>query len=131
KAPFKWKWTGAAAFDVKNLGFPTTTDDVSICGYDQSGLVFEATAPADGICAGKPCWTLEDVKAAYKDKEATPDGLTKAQAKSGDAGKGKLQAVGKGVNLELPALPLAGPVQVLLIRNDGPLCYEATFSNPT
>jgi cysteine-rich repeat protein len=131
KAKFKWKWTGAAAFDVGSLGYPTTIDDLSVCAYDQSGPIFEATAPAGGTCAGKPCWTLKDVKVAYKDKEATPDGLTSAQAKSGDVGKGKIQAKGQGTNLQVPTLPLTPAVQVLLIRGNGPLCWEATFSQPT
>ena len=131
KAKFKWKWAAATPFDVNTLGFPTTIDDVSVCAYDQSGLVFEATAPAGGSCAGKPCWTLTGVKVGYKDKEATPDGVTKAKAKSGDAGKGKIQVQGKGENLVPPSLPLAPPVQVLLMRGDGPLCWEATYAAPS
>lgn len=127
KGKLKWKWAGAAAFDVGNLGFPSTTDDVSVCAYDQTGVVFEATAPAGGTCAGKPCWTLTETKAGYKDKEATPDGLTKIQAKSGDAGKGKLQAQGKGADLDVPPLPLTPPARVLLMRGFGPQCWDATF----
>jgi cysteine-rich repeat protein len=131
KAKFKWKWTGVSPFDVAVLGYPTTVDDVSVCAYDQTGLVFEATAPAGGVCAGKACWTLTSTKAGYKDKEATPDGLTKAQAKSGDAGRGKIQAQGKGATLTVPPLPLVPPVDVLLTRGNGPFCWGATFTAPT
>lgn len=131
KAKLKWKWIGAGAFDTGALGFPATVDDLAVCAYDQSGLVFEATAPAGGTCAGKPCWAVKDGKVGYKDKDATPDGLTKAQAKSGDAGKGKIQAQGKGADLAVPALPLAPPVRVLLRRGDGPLCWEATYDVPS
>jgi cysteine-rich repeat protein len=131
KAKLKWRWTGAAAFDVGSLGFPTTIDDLSVCVYDQTGGVFEATAPAGGLCVDKPCWLTKKGAVAYKDKEATPDGLVKAQAKSGVAGKGKIQADGKGGILDVPALPLSPPVQVLLVRGSGPLCWEATYPSPT
>jgi cysteine-rich repeat protein len=130
KAKLKWKWATATPFDVGSFGFPSTVDDLSLCAYDQSGLVFEATAPAGGSCAGKPCWTLTGMKVGYKDKEATPDGLIKAKAKSGDTGKGKILVAGKGENLAAPTLPLATPVRVLLMRGQGPLCWEATYSAP-
>jgi len=131
KAGLKWKWTGESPFDVAGLGFPSTIDDLSLCAYDQSGVVFEATAPAGGDCAGKPCWSIKKGKVGYKDKEATPDGLTKTQGKSGDAGKGKLQAQGKGASLAVPMLPLAPPLKVLLMRGNAEACWEATYPSPT
>jgi cysteine-rich repeat protein len=127
KGNFKWKWSSLADFDVGSLGDPATTDAMSVCAYDQNGLRLAATAPAGGLCRGEPCWTATDEKVTYKDKDAIPDGLTKILAKSGAAGKGKLKVIGKGEHLVLPPIPLAPPLQVLLLRGNGPSCWSATF----
>lgn len=126
----EWKWRGADAFNVTALGHPRTTDDLVLCGFDQTGLVFEASAPAAGTCAGVSCWSYLGGRVKYVDSDATPDGLTKLQAKSGSPGRGKVQVQGKGANLALPSLPLIPPVSVHLARADGSACWRATYSNP-
>ena len=123
-----WTWTSAGAFDVAALGDPSGNDDLVVCAYDATGLKFQATAPAGGNCGTRSCWSLTSRKVRYRDGEATPDGLTKLQAKTGVAGRGKLRANGKGPNLDLPVLPLTLPVTVYLVREDGSACWQATYS---
>jgi hypothetical protein len=107
---------------------------LSLCLYDTPGgtptFRLDATAPADGICAGKPCWKETRTGFKYKSKDLMPDGLQKITLKEGDTGKAKIAVKGKGLNLGLPSLPLSPPVRVQLKRSDGSACWDATFSNP-
>lgn len=128
KSKLTWKWTSAAAFETSSLGDPAHTDALSLCLFDASGLRFDATAPAGQLCGKKPCWAVAAHKIKYKDKDGTPDGLTKLKGKSGDAGKGKVQVLGKGANLVLPSSALTVPVQAYLVRGNGSACLQATYS---
>jgi cysteine-rich repeat protein len=130
KAKLKWKWASAAAFDTATLGDPSTVDALLLCVFDASGFRFDATAPAGGICGKKPCWKVDPGKIVYKNKQRTPDGVVKLQAKSGEAGKGKAQLQGKGANLALPTTILDGPVEAFLLSGAGPACLQATYSTP-
>jgi len=127
KATLKWKWVGA--LDATTLGDPSTSDALSLCVFDGNGFEFGATAPAGGTCGTKPCWVVGDGKIKYKNKDATPGGLTKLQAKSGAAGKGSLLLQGKGPNLVLPTAALALPVRAYMVTEAGPACLQATYSN--
>ena len=46
-----------------------------------------------------------------------------------DAGKSKIIVKGKGLNLDMPPLPLDPPVRVQL-RNSAGMCWEACYSAP-
>ena len=65
----------------------------------------------------------------FRDPAAGGNGIFKALLKGGAAGKSKLLVKGKGVNLDLSALPLNATTQVLvqLVRNDDAACWEAVF----
>jgi len=128
KSKLKWKWVSNAAFATSSLGDPSTTDALSFCVFDSTGFAFGATAPAGGMCGKKPCWDVAPDKIKFNDKDATPDGLTKLQAKSGKPGKGKAQLQGKGEHLVLPSAQLTLPVQTFLLRGNGPACLQATYS---
>ena len=87
------------------------------------------TAPAGGICAGRPCWKAVGASGfRYHDKDATPDGLTGIVLKSGDAGQAKVVLKAKGVALGLPPLPLSLPVRVSLHAADG-TCWESVYGS--
>jgi hypothetical protein len=106
------------------------TTDLALCVLDANGPLLSLQAPAGGACLGKPCWLRDLVhgKVRYTDKEGTPDGINKLQAKSGAAGKGKLILKGKGANLAMPTLGLTLPVTARIVRSDGPGCWESRFS---
>ena len=130
-----WKWTSSGPVTVASLGDPTASTDYTLCVLDDEGgqttVQLDASAPASGLCAGRPCWSAKPTSFKYKDKDLTPDGLSDLQLKTGDTGKAKFKAKGKGANLGMPALPLTAPVTVRLLRNDAPICWESTYSTPT
>jgi hypothetical protein len=120
---------------IGDFGDPLGGSDYTLCVIDRQGgsptLRLSATAPAGGLCAGKSCWAAKSTAYKYKDKDATPDGLTSMGLGAGAVpGKGKLKVKGKSANLGVPALGLTTPVTVRLVRDDASTCWEATYSTP-
>ncbi len=125
---FKWEGAGVA------LGDPLTTDDYALCMFDQSSatpaFLFRAEAPAGGTCRGRPCWRETPTSASYRDKDASPEGLTAIKLKGGTT-PSKVSVRGKGSLLSsrpfgLPAPPLPVPLLVQL-QNVRGQCVEARF----
>src|SRR5262249_31966953 len=79
KAVLSGKWRGSMPTAKTDFGSPTTTTDYALCVYDQRGggptLRLAATAPAGGVCAGRPCWSEASSGFRYVDRYLTPDGL--------------------------------------------------------
>jgi hypothetical protein len=125
---FKWQ-KGGTVFPAE-LGDPTTTADYRICVYDADGLVRKATAPAGGICDGKPCWKVAGTGFLYRDKELTPDGSQSITIKSGTSPRPKVIWKAKGDPLVDGALGLTLPVVVEVGHSDGSACFGATFGAP-
>lgn len=130
---FRWKYGPGAAAEVF-FGDPGNTDDYGLCIFDEStpapALVFRAVAPAGGTCGGRACWGGPLTAPSYRDKEATPDGLTALRLKGG-ADRAKASLKGKGGLLSsrplgLPGLPLPLPLLVQL-QNVRGACVEARF----
>lgn len=121
-----WKWSSGM---LGAIGDPINTDDYALCIFDGTGQVaLSALAPSGGQCGGKPCWAALASGVKYKDKVATPSGLTSLTVKSASGGLGKLAMKGKGVTLDLPLLPLGLPARVQLHAGNGE-CWESTFSS--
>jgi len=126
----QWKWSKGAITPKADFGSPVTTTNYQFCLYANGALVSKAFIPAGGTCAGKPCWKENAKGFQYKDKEATPEGITDLKLKEGlIAGKAQIQLKGKGANIDMPTLPLAQPVLVQL-RNSTGVCWETTHSAP-
>ena len=125
-----WKWTKGATTTFAELGAPLSTTEYLLCIYDAGrGLVSSARAPAAQSCAGKSCWSASLTGFKYKDRDATPDGLTALTLRFGTAGKPKIMLKGRGALLQTPALPMISPVTVQLRTSDGS-CWEAIYSTP-
>lgn len=131
----KWKWPAGSPTTLADLGDPTTTSDVTLCVYDESGvtpaLVFRATAPSGGVCGSRPCWRSKPSGYDYNNGAATGDGLISLKMKSGGAGKAKMLLKGKGGALSnrpfgIPAPPMPLPLRTQL-QVEGGACFEATF----
>ena len=130
KTRLQWKWSRGSATAPADLGDPTTTTRYDLCLYDgAANLVASAAAPAGGICAERPCWTLKSSGFRYARKDMTPNGLTGIELRSGAAGKARIVLKGKGEPLTLPALPIASlPLTVQLANGIG-TCWSASFEN--
>jgi cysteine-rich repeat protein len=134
KNTVSWKWPKGTA--VGTFGDPVSTDVYRLCVFDASAAtptpLFDATVPAGGTCAGKPCWKANRDKGfVYKNKEGTPDGLTALTLKAGTFGRASITVAGKGPLLSsrpggLPPLPLPLPLLVQLQRVNGS-CFEADY----
>jgi len=116
---------------------PTTTDDYTLCIYDESSNVpvlrFEAAAPGGVACSLRaPCWQRLARRFSYRDPARLPDGIDSVALKEGGPGNAKAIVVARGVELgraplSLPPLPLPLPARVQLQGSQG-ACFEASYS---
>lgn len=107
-----------------------------VCLYDGSSATqprLASTIPAGGTCGTKACWKALGGAGGYRyrNRAATPEGVTALKLKI--AGQGELQLLvkGKGADLPMPALGLVTPVTVQLAISEGGQtdCWEATFAS--
>lgn len=114
---------------VTPLGFnPLTSDDVGVCLFADGTPVLRAIAPAGGSCAGRPCWKgRPGVAVSYLDKERSPDGISKLQAK---ASMVKTVASGTSLDTTIHGLPAASFLarDVVMQMHAGGACAGATMS---
>lgn len=128
-----WTWGRGSATALAAFGDPTATTGYDVCIFDESGVVpaaeMRARIPAAGTCKrGKPCWKpFKQRGFKYRNGEALPDGLTKLILKEGLDEKAKIILKGRGVPLELPAVPMSLPIR-LQLRNDVGECWEARYT---
>jgi hypothetical protein len=134
KDQLMWKWLKGEDTPLAAFGNPVTTDDYTLCIYDQSGgtptVLFSADVPAGGTCGTKPCWVASGTKGyKFANKTGNADGVTGVTLTAGVAGKAKIQFKAKGVNLSsiLPAPPVPLPLLVQLQAENGS-CFEAQYS---
>ena len=122
----RWKWRSETPVELDELGAPDQITDVSLCIYDQGGLVLSSTIPAAQVCnGGEPCWDVSTHAARFSDDSASFDGLSSLLLKEGRAGKIVLKGEGDGLGLD--GLFLSLPATIRLIRSDGTPCWAADF----
>ncbi len=126
-----WKWTRGPVTLLEDFGSPETTDDYTLCLYEDgqasSALRARVRIPAGETCRGRACWRLRRSGLKYLDKDLTPDGALKLDLKEGAvSGKAKITMQARGEQLTLPALPLAPPFRVQLLADNG-ICWEARY----
>jgi hypothetical protein len=126
-----WKWLKGEATTVADFGDPLATDAYALCLYDAMELRAAMAIPAGGTCAGKPCWQQKSNGFVYRNKNATPSGLTQLVLKAGVAEKAQIHLKGKGVALPTPPLPsLSSTLQVQIRNRTSGLCWSATYVPP-
>jgi hypothetical protein len=131
KDSIRWKLLKGPITPRADYGDPLAITSWAFCLYDALGtLRASAEIPAGGICAGKPCWKATKTSFAYADKERTPDGVQQLSLKEGlKDGRATQSLEGKGVHLDLPALPLlaeAFPLTVQLQGTNG-ICFATVL----
>ncbi len=134
----KWSWNRGAATSIADFDDPPLSSATyRVCLYDASGNsqpLLEADVPPAGTCGTRPCWKgIPSRGYVYKNKAGLPDGVVKMLLSAGSDGKAKIQASGKGTNLQTPALPLIPPVTAQLVIVDGAStqCWQTTFTAAT
>lgn len=131
KDQVRWRWSKGAATTVADFGNPTGTDHYDLCVYDGGGLVASMAIPAGGLCGGHPCWRASAKGFRYKNKAATPRGITKLSLTAGETGKASIQIAGKGDALPLLApSTLQAPLNVQLRHRATGVCWGATYAAP-
>ncbi|MDX2169553.1 MAG: hypothetical protein SF182_20965 [Deltaproteobacteria bacterium] len=120
-----WKWLKGQAFGQPDLGAPTTATAYALCIY--SGTT--ETLIADAALDAGSTWSAVGSKGyKYFDAAGSPDGIVKALAKGGAAGKSKALAKGKGSNLPDPVLAdITAPVKTQLVNLESGFCLESVF----
>ena len=136
KDSLTWTMNGAEETLVDEFRDPVN-DGVAthrVCIYDGSGQdqpLAQAEIPPMSTCGAVPCWKAAGTKGfKYRNPIGTPDGVTVARLRAGDAGKTKLQVKARGLHLSTPSLPLSLPVTVQYVVTDGTTttCFENVFT---
>jgi hypothetical protein len=122
-----WKWKRGASTTKSDLGDPIHSQGFAMCIYGSDGSVlFHGTVPSGGSCGERSCWRDSGAGFKYRNGAAVPDGMTKVVLVPGGSGHASVVVKGRGVNLDVPALPLALPFTVQLQQESGP-CWEAVY----
>jgi cysteine-rich repeat protein len=136
-------WKQGEETTLGDLGTPLAGTDYTLCVYFEPypyngtlDLVYRATAPAGGTCAGQPCWQPIGTRGfVYKDRDRTPDGIHLLKLKTGATGFATAVVKGKGPNLKVPHLGdgtgggLGTPI--IQLRSSDAGCFEAHFPTAT
>jgi len=131
KDKLTWKWGKGAATSHADFGDPLATDAYRVCMYGgSSAVVFEATLPPGGTCAGKPCWkqvgSVSQPKGyQYADKAGAVGGITSLKLGPGIDGKAKIGLTAKGSALQPPPTPVVFPLRVQL--SAAGQCWETVY----
>jgi hypothetical protein len=125
-----WRWVSNVATPKAAFGTPTATTGYALCLYDATGLRRQARAPAGGTCGRRPCWRDARSGFRYVGSGFNPDGLESVGLVAGGARAARIRVKGKGAGLHPPALPLAIPVRMQLLRSGSSACWEARYSRP-
>jgi len=132
QSSLKWKLDRGPTTIGSDFGAPQTTDGYSFCVYDSSASpqpLIEAAVPPGGACGKLPCWKpFSGGRIDYFDKTRYVAGLEWIRMSPGPAGKAKVLVTGYGERLDLPNLPLTGPITVQLQVANGQ-CWSATYSS--
>lgn len=116
---------------IGTFGDPTTGATAhALCVCAGSTLVAEMRVPAQGLCAGKPCWTATQTGFRYHEATLSHDATERVRLKAGAAGKAKVRVAGRGAGL--PVLPLSPggltlPLSVQ-VQNSEAECWSAAYT---
>jgi cysteine-rich repeat protein len=121
KRKVSWRWRGSAP-GAADFGNPLTTSDYSLCVYlgplpgGTATATLSAHVPADGTCDGDPCWRSTGSGYSYRDRDATPDGVTAISLSGRSEDSARIVLKGKGMHLPLPTALQSGPDVTALVQ---------------
>jgi hypothetical protein len=123
-----WKWKKGDFTNLADLGQPVggATTYWFCLGDGLGNNVFEVAIPPGGLCSGGNCWQQTGSGFTFTDSAATNGGVRKLILRGGGFGKASVVLKAKGVNLDLPAMPLELPVTARLSNSLGQ-CWAEIF----
>ena len=95
--------TASSWFDASAFGDPRVDTSYDLCVYDPNGLVARVSAPAGGVCGGKPCWTKTGNGFRYRSRQAGD--LAQLAFRLRESGKISVRLRAKGSGMTLERLP--------------------------
>jgi hypothetical protein len=123
KNSMEYRWTRGDATTIADYGDPLERTSYALCIID-----FIAGVPLVKDCALAPAGTLGWRKKGngykYRMKDGSPGGLTRLKLRRGEQKRGKMTALGEGMDFELP-LAQDPEVRVLVFGNN--TCWQARF----
>ena len=123
-----WNWIRGAATAQGEFGNPIARTRYALCVYDSGGRRMAVEVPPALTCGAHDCWRLIPRRGyRYRDRSASSDGTSRVLLRGHDADKSKILFKNEGQNMPDPMLPYDPPVQVQLVNDDSPLCWEAEF----
>ena len=85
--------------------------------------------PPGGLCDGDACWSVDSSTGfRYRDSRLTNGAIRSIRLAGSSKARAKIAVSGRGGALPDPALPLAAPVTVQLLRDDSSICFESVFT---
>jgi hypothetical protein len=135
----RWRLSHGGTASMGDLRDPATgAPALRLCLYDASGALqplLAVTVPPGGVCGSHACWKVLGGPGGYryKNKAATPEGITDLKLKLSGLGELQLLARGKGTSRGMPALGLVTPVtaQLTISEGDESACWDAAFVAPS
>jgi hypothetical protein len=130
-----WRWVKGEATPKADFGDPRATTNYAVCIYDRSGgtpsLVSSAYIPAASTCGGGHCWRQFSKGFQYHDKHGIAGGIESLLLRAGPQGGALISLKGGGIDLQMPALPLAQDPRVTVqLKNDLGSCWDADYTSP-
>jgi hypothetical protein len=125
-----WRWTRGAATTASDFGNPKANTHYALCLYGSDGASLigggQISVPPNGIT-----WSAIGPKGfRYNDPGGSADGAQQLILKSGEAGRARVSAKGRGSALPDPTLPRADlPLVVQLLNSDTNACFESRFES--
>lgn len=113
-----WKWK-EGAIDAAEVGDPTGQADLSVCVYDNDGLLVGGPIPH-----GVPEWKAIGGGFLYKDRLLSRHGILKLKVKSASPA---ILAKAKGPGTGIAPLSVTFPVRAQLVNLDNGACWESVF----
>ena len=128
-----WRFRSTGSIPLADFDDPVNTTSYSLCVYTGAipTFLFELHAPADGSCAGKPCWKARGTKGfRYRDHTRSNSGISRLVLRTQPDVLADLVLRARGPNVPLPTQPLTEPVLVQLVKSTGPECWQGNYSSP-
>ncbi len=85
--------------------------------------------PPAGTCDVRDCWRLIPRRGyRYVDRAGSNDGTTRILLRGHDLDKAKVVFKSQGANMPDPMLPYNPPVQVQMVNDETPVCWQAEYA---